>query len=81
MQDEFILPVDFDGKTLEFPAKLITYGYSYKIEVDVFDTKVQFETDEERNWRAMITYDDVQLNKKLNSEMLKAIALKLEALL
>lgn len=74
MEDEFIIPVSFNGAELEFPARLLSYGYSYKIETDIEGTKVLFEPDEERNWRALISYEDVQANKRLNTELLKAIA-------
>ena len=81
MEDDFILHVTFNGKEMELPARLRAYGYSFKIEVDINDMKVQFERDEERNWRALISYEEVQANKKLNGELLKAIVGTLESVL
>jgi hypothetical protein len=80
MDDSFELPVQFKNKELHFPAQLLQYGFTLKLEVDIEGTKVRFEPDEERNWRAVISYEDVQSNKKINEELLKAIAESIEAL-
>ena len=81
MEENFILPVTFNDDEIELPARLLAYGYSFKIEVDINDTKVQFERDEERNWRALISYEKVQANRKLNEELLKAVVVTLHTLL
>ena len=81
MEEDFILPVTFNDDEIELPARLLAYGYSFKIEVDINDTKVQFERDEERNWRALISYEKVQANRKLNEELLKAVVVTLHTLL
>ena len=80
MEDRFELPVTFNNKEYNFPALLLQYGYTVKLEVEIEETKVLFEPDEERNWRAVISYEDVQANKKLNSELLKSVAEAIEAL-
>ncbi len=80
MDDGFSLPVMFENKELHFPAKLLNYGYSSKLEVDVNGTSVLFEPDEERNWRALVSFEDVQANKKLDAGLLKAIAGAIEEL-
>lgn len=71
---DFELPVTFNGKDLAFQGKFLDYGYSSKIEMDIEGTKVLFEPDEERNWRALISFEDLQANKKLNMDLLKVIA-------
>lgn len=81
MEEEFELPVVFNNKEQSFTTRLLNYGNSYKLEVDVEGTKVLFEPDEERNWRALISYEDVQNNKKINAELLQAIALAIEEVL
>ena len=81
MDEEFEIPVSVGGKSFSFPAKLFAYGYSYKIEVKVHNTKVFFEPDEERKWRALLNYEDLNSNKNLNVELLKAIASSLDELL
>lgn len=78
MEEEFELPVLFYNTELNFPAKLLKYGYSFKLDVNIYGTKVQFEPDEERNWRALISYEEVQANKKLNPELLEAIIAAIE---
>jgi hypothetical protein len=80
MEDGFELPVVYDNKELNFPARLVQYGYTFKMEVDIEGTTVFFEPDEERNWRAVISYEDVQANKKINAELLKSVAEAIEAL-
>lgn len=79
--DEFELAINFKGKDLLIPVRLINYGRSYKLEVDIEGTNVLFEPDEERNWRAVISYEDVQANKKLNKELLELIAEELDTIL
>lgn len=81
MEDEFELPVFFNKEQLHFTTRLLNYGYSYKLEVDIEGTHVLFEPDEERNWRALISYEDVQANKKLNTDLLQAVASAIEEVL
>ena len=78
MDDSFELTVLYKEKEIVFPVKLLNYGYSYKLEVDIDETKVLFEPDEERNWRALISYEDMQANKHLQTDLLNAIALALD---
>ncbi|MDP4262287.1 MAG: hypothetical protein Q8941_07125 [Bacteroidota bacterium] len=78
MEEEFELPVIFNNKELSFPARLLNYSYSYKLEVDVEGTKLLFEPDEERNWRAVIAGEDIKSNKKINVDLLKAIVASIE---
>lgn len=78
MQDDFELPVIFDNRELSFPARLLNYTYCYKLEVDISGTKVLFEPDEERNWRALLTENDLAANKKISADLLRAIATAIE---
>lgn len=80
MHDSFEIPVTYKDNEYHFPATLLNYGYTIKLEVDVENTKVLFEPDEERNWRALISLEDIQSNKKLDAELLKAIAISIEAI-
>jgi hypothetical protein len=79
--DEFELPVSFNKKEFSFPARLLHYGYSYKLEVDIDGDKILFEPDEERNWRALVAYEDIGNNKKVNVDLLKAIVVSIEAIM
>lgn len=78
MVEDFKIPVLYNNQRFNFPAQLLRYAYSYKIEVDVEGTPVYFEPDEERNWRAMIGQEEVSVNRNLNRELLKAIASSIE---
>jgi hypothetical protein len=69
--DEFDVAVEFHGKHLSFPARLLMFGYSYKIEVEVNTIKVLFEPDEERNYRALVDESDRQT---IDVELLGAVA-------
>lgn len=80
MDDAFELPVSYNGNDLLFPAKLLKYGYTVKLEITVDDTKVIFEPDEERNWRAVISFDDLQADKKLDGALLKEMASVIETI-
>ena len=78
MVEDFKIPVLYNNQRLNFPAQLVRYAYSYKIEVDVEGTKIYFEPDEERNWRALVGYEEIEVNRNLNKELLKAIATSIE---
>jgi len=73
MDEDFELPVHYNGKELHFPARLIRYGYSYRIEVEVDGVVVSYEKDEERNWRALAENSDFGKNT-VSPELLQAIA-------
>jgi len=81
MDDLFELPVSFNNTELNFPARILNYGYSYKLEVDIDGTKLLFEPDEETNWRALIAYEELTANKKINVRLLQAIAWSIEKIL
>ena len=74
MEDEFILPVSFEGNKLELPARLRQFGYTVKIEVEIAGLIVTFEPDEERNWRAVLGFEDVGAGKNVKRELIEAVA-------
>lgn len=78
MDEEFLLPVSFNGNDFEFPAKLLKFGYTFTLEVDIEGTKVHYELDEERNWRVLIPYEQIPGNKKTDANLLAAIAAVIE---
>jgi len=80
MEEEFNIPVTFQGTEYNFPARLLQYGYSYRLEIEIEHTLVMFEPDEERNWRALISYEDTMAHKKLNPALLSAIAESIAAI-
>ena len=77
MDDSFDLPVTYNGKEEQFPAKLVKFGYSYRIEVEIDESIILFEPDEERNWRAQ-SIGDMEKNKKITTGLLQAIVHSLE---
>jgi hypothetical protein len=80
MDESFEIPVSYKGQDLAFTSRLIVYGYTHKIEVDVDGSKVSFEPDEERNYRAMLDVEQIKQDKKLDTGLLKAIAQAIEAI-
>ena len=81
MHEDFQLPVTYKNEELTLPARLMHYGYGFRIEVMIGETKVLFERDEERSWRAIMNYEDVQADRKVNPELLKAVATAIVTLL
>ena len=79
--EKFELALNYNGKDLLLPVKLINYATSYKLELEIGGTKVLFEPDEERNWRAVISYEDVQANKSVDKGLLEMIAKELDTIL
>lgn len=73
MDELLVLPVTVKGQDYEFNARVIKWGFTYRIAVNIFDLTVHFERDEENNWRAVMGYDDLLANKKIPKEMIEAI--------
>ena len=78
MDEGFELPVTYNGKELLFPAKLIQFGYSYRIELHINETLVSFEKDEDRNWRVLSSTTDQQTVKMIDQNLLTCIVQSLE---
>lgn len=74
MDNFFEIPVTCNSNEFDFAAELIPYGYSYKIEVDVFGKIISYERDEEQNFRAIINADDLQETGMIDKVLLEAIA-------
>jgi hypothetical protein len=81
MEEGFELPVTHKGKEWLFPAQLVSFGWTHRIQVDVYGTTVYFERDEEREWRALLAAEDLELNKTIDVELVKAIATCIEEIL
>ena len=74
MGDIFEIVVDYKGDTLTFNGELHSYGYSYKIEVEVFKNKFYFEPDEERNFRVVMNSDNYDKEIRVDVSLLECIA-------
>ena len=80
MPDDFDIPVTYKGKEHSFPASLVSTGYSYKIQVDVFGKTISYEPDEERNFRALINNADLDQQDRIDKSLIKEIGETLEAI-
>ncbi len=75
MEDMFMLPVIYNGEEKEFEVKLIPYTYTYRFEVTINGVEVQFEPDEEQNYRALLTHEQLQMqNNRLDINLLEVVA-------
>jgi hypothetical protein len=77
MNEPFIIPVNYDGKELEYKARFERWGYTHRISVLVGETTVVFEPDEEGGYRTLETEDAFPVPL----ELLQALAKKLIQLL
>lgn len=81
MDEPFILPVEYKGKTLEFEAQLFTTSYNYRIQVLVDEIAFNFERDDEGNFRALAATPDDKKAQKTDPSLLQAIGNTLETIL
>lgn len=54
MEESFEIPVTYKNTELIFKAMLQRIGYSYRIVVQMGETPICFEPDEERNFRVVL---------------------------
>jgi hypothetical protein len=80
MDNSFEIAVSLNSRDYLFPATLISFGYSYKIEVNIDGTIVNFERDEEGNFRAFINPEDMTSEAPVSKELLQVIAAELDEL-
>ena len=78
MDEQFDLPVQYKGQELMLKASLLVTGYTHKFTVDVNGQNIIFEPDEERNYRAVIPYDDINNEINIDKNLLKVIATSIE---
>ncbi len=74
MNEFFELPLEYNGEQRMFKASLLVTGYTHKFSVDINGQEVKFEPDEERNYRAVINYEEISNNSNIDKELLKHIA-------
>ena len=79
MNEIFDLPVNYKGKTLLFPSRLVHLGYTHQFLVNVYGTEVSFEPDEERSYRAVVNPDAA--DDDFDTGLLQAIAEAIENVL
>ena len=81
MDEAFDLPVNYKGEGLLFTARLVQIGYNHRFLVDIYGQEVAFEPDEERNYRAIVDSSLIDQSKKINIEMLEAVANAIETVI
>jgi hypothetical protein len=80
MDDLLVLPLSYQGEELEFQVRVYRYGYIHRVEVMIGDIAVQFEPDDEQNYRALVSPEQMEQSRKLNVGLLRAIAQQLESI-
>lgn len=79
--EDFDLPVDYKGEECSFKTSLLTTAHTHKFQVDVNGQTILFEPDEERNYRAVIPFEEIDNKKYIDLELLKNIADTLQQLM
>lgn len=81
MDEPFEIPVLYNNQELLFTARLLVFGYVHKFEVDVFGQQLFFEQDDSGDYRALADPANLDVVKKLDVELLQAIAQSIESIL
>ncbi|MCW3093343.1 MAG: hypothetical protein JWP81_4412 [Ferruginibacter sp.] len=81
MDDLFEIPVWYKGEELFFTARLVMMGYVHKFRVEVDDQELFFEQDDNGEYRVIADYENMEQAKKIDVELLKAIASAIETIL
>ena len=81
MDNQFEILIVYKEKELFFIGTLITYGYAYKIEVEINGEKVFFERDDENNFRALSDYENPNTLKVMDVLLLQLLSEKIYQLL
>jgi hypothetical protein len=74
------LPITYQGKELEFETRIYQFGYIHRIEVLIDDLPVQFEYDDEENYRALVTPEELSKGREISIGLLQVIAIQLKQL-
>ncbi|MEO7767755.1 MAG: hypothetical protein ABIS01_10025 [Ferruginibacter sp.] len=81
MEDLFEIPVRYKHQELFFTARLVKMGYVHKFHVDVHGQEFFFELDDNGEYRAIADSTQMEQAKKIDTELLKAIADSIETIL
>jgi hypothetical protein len=79
MEEPMLLPVEYQGKELEFEMRL-QQGYIPRAEILIDGLSVIFETDDSGEYRALASMEQIEKSKQLSIGLLQAIASQLENL-
>ncbi|WP_018614530.1 hypothetical protein [Segetibacter koreensis] len=78
MNQAFDIPVFHKGKKLCFKANLLILQYIYQVQVEINGQQIYFEPDEQKNFRAVMNPKMLEAGKKIDVDLLIAIAERLE---
>jgi len=81
MDEPFEIPVLYNNQEFLFTARLLAFGYVHKFEVDVFGQQLFFEQDDSGDYRALADPANMEDAKKMDVELLQAIAHSIETIL
>lgn len=71
MDESIELPVLVKGEIIYYTAKVLAFGYVYKLSVDINGVEVLFERDEQGNFRAVLARIDNEV--KIDAEIITGI--------
>lgn len=77
MEDGFLLPVPYQGETLELDAKFVRLGFIYQFHISVEGRTLIFERDEEQEYRVI---DTAASGRETDPRLLEAVVETLKAL-
>ena len=80
MSDQFEIPVVYKGENLLFNGMLISTGFTYKIQVDINEFLINFERDDENNFRAVLHQSQLLQADKIDKALVKEIGETLQQL-
>lgn len=78
MDEGFTIEVTYQGNEYSFEARLITIGYTHKFVVVINGIEVNYEPDEERNYRAIVNVSDNI--KPLDHKLIKIVGDKIQSI-
>ena len=75
------LTIQYKGEERHYQATFRRYGYTYRIQVNIEDLPVDFEPDEEGQFRAIMNEPDKPVYKNMDRRLLQTIADELQTAL
>lgn len=78
MADNFEIHLEHAASPGIFQAQLISFGYSYKIVVDVYGVAITFERDDDSNFRAIVANPPPAQLAAVDQRIVELIAVELQ---
>ncbi|PSL31467.1 hypothetical protein [Dyadobacter jiangsuensis] len=77
MNETIMLPVDYQGASLELPLTIVPLGYTYQLHIEVEGKTLIFEKDDQGEYRVIDTQHDTGT---ISKGLVAAIVATLQAL-